>query len=245
MAIRAVAVSAGARALSGGVAVVLTLLLSGCPEAVTGPEKATRLLFTIQPTSTVAGLPITPAVQVTAHDARGNPAAGFTGTVTVALGTNPAGGTLSGSTTVAAVAGIATFPALRVDKSGSGYALTATASGLSGATSATFGITPGTPTQLAFTVQPSRTAAGASITPALQIVVRDAQGNTVPSFSLPCRSRCRMRWATPYPASPARCRSRSRPAPAAAGPPCSGPGRSPRSRGSPRSPTSASTRAGA
>ena len=183
MAIRAVWASGAARALSGGVAAVLTLLLSGCPEAVTGPDKATRLLFTIQPTSTVAGLPITPAVQVTAHDARGNPAASFTGNVTVALGTNPAGGTLSGSTTVAAVAGIATFPALSVDKSGSGYALTATASGLSGATSATFGITPGPPTQLAFTVQPSGTAAGASITPALQIVARDAQGNTVPSFT--------------------------------------------------------------
>ena len=62
MAIRAVWASGAARALSGGVAVVLTLLLSGCPEAVTGPDKATRLLFTIQPTSTVAGLPITPAV---------------------------------------------------------------------------------------------------------------------------------------------------------------------------------------
>src|SRR2546430_1617186 len=183
MTIRAVGASGGARALSGGVAVLLTLLLSGCPEAVTGPDKATRLLFTIQPTSTVAGLPITPAVQVTAHDARGNQAASFTGNVTVALGTNPAGGTLSGSTTVAAVAGISTFPALSVNKSGSGYALTATASGLAGATSATFGITPGPPTQLAFTVQPSGTAAGASITPALQIVARDAQGNTVPSFT--------------------------------------------------------------
>src|SRR2546422_969232 len=149
MAIRAVWASVGARSLSGGAAVVFALLLTGCPEAVTGPEKATQLFFTLQPTATVAGLPITPAVQVTARDARGNPAAGFTGTVTVALGTNPAGGTLSGSTTVAAVAGIATFPALSVDKSGSGYALTATASGLSGATSATFVITPGTPTQLA------------------------------------------------------------------------------------------------
>src|SRR5439155_1717862 len=183
MAIRAVWASGAARALSGGVAVVLTLLLSGCPEAVTGPDKATRLLFTIQPTSTVAGLPITPAVQVTAQDARGNPAAGFTGNVTVALGTNPAGGTLSGSTTVAAVAGIATFPALRVNKSGSGYALTATASGLSGATSATFGITPGTPTQLAFAVQPSTTTAGAGLQPAVQVTVQDALGNAVPGFT--------------------------------------------------------------
>src|SRR5882724_550978 len=183
MAIRAVSASVGTRALTGGVAVVCALLLSGCPEAVTGPERATRLLFTVQPTTAVAGLPITPAVQVTAHDARGNPAAGFTGNVTVALGTNTAGATLSGSTTVAAVAGIATFPTLTIDKSGSGYTLSTTASGLSGATSATFVITPGTPTQLAFIVEPSGTAAGASITPALRVAARDAQGNTVPSFT--------------------------------------------------------------
>ncbi len=183
MACRAVSASVGARVLSGGVSIALSLLLSGCPEAVTGPAKATQLLFTVQPTSTVAGLPITPAVQVTARDARGNPVAGFTGNVTVALGTNPAGGTLSGSTTVAAVEGIATFPALLVDKSDSRYTLTATATGLSGATSATFVITPGTPTQLAFAVQPSVTAAGASITPALQVAVRDAHGNVVPSFT--------------------------------------------------------------
>src|SRR5437867_1312370 len=183
MAIRAVWASGAARALSGGVAVVLTLLLSGCPEAVTGPDKATRLLFTIQPTSTVAGLPITPAVQVTAHDARGNPAASFTGNVTVALGTNPAGGTLSGATTVAAVAGIATFPALSVDQSGSGYALSAAATGLSSTTSATFAVTAGAATQLAFAVQPSTATAGAGLQPAVQVTVQDALGNAVPGFT--------------------------------------------------------------
>src|SRR5438034_985734 len=183
MAIRAVWASGASRALSGGVAVVLTLLLSGCPEAVTGPDKATRLLFTIQPTSTVAGLPITPAVQVTAQDARGNPAAGFTGNVTVALGTNPAGGTLSGSTTVAAVAGVATFSTLSIDRVGSGYSFSAAATGLSSTTSATFAVTAGAATQLAFAVQPSTTTAGAGLQPAVQVTVQDALGNAVPGFT--------------------------------------------------------------
>src|SRR2546430_15734781 len=79
MAIRAVWASGAARALSGGVAVLLTLLLSGCPEAVTGPDKATRLLFTIQPTSTVAGVPLPPAGPGAAPGARGDPRAGLTG----------------------------------------------------------------------------------------------------------------------------------------------------------------------
>src|SRR2546427_738036 len=112
MAIRAVWASVGARSLSGGAAVVFALLLTGCPEAVTGPEKATQLFFPVQPRATVAGATVTPAVQVTARDARGNPVAAFTGTVTLALGTNPAGGTLSGTTSVAAVAGVATFSTL-------------------------------------------------------------------------------------------------------------------------------------
>src|SRR3989454_9338088 len=91
MAIRAVWASGAARALSGGVAVVLTLLLSGCPEAVTGPDKATRLLFTIQPTSTVAGLPITPAVPGAAPGGRGQPAAGLPGQLTGGPRTKSAG----------------------------------------------------------------------------------------------------------------------------------------------------------
>ena len=41
-----------------------------------------------------------------------------TSNVTVALGTNPGGGTLSGTTTLAAVAGVATFSTLSIDKTG-------------------------------------------------------------------------------------------------------------------------------
>src|SRR5438093_1518200 len=144
---------------------------------------ATRLVFTVQPSNATAAAAITPAVQVTAQDAQGNVATGFTGSVTMAFGVNPAGGTLSGTTTVAAVGGVATFSTLRVDKSGTGYALSATATGLSAATSTPFNVTSGTATRLAFTVQPTNTMAGATITPAVEVTAQDAFGNTVPGFT--------------------------------------------------------------
>ena len=49
---------------------------------------------------------------------------------------------LTGTLTVAAVAGVATFSDLQISATGTGYTLTASASGLSGATSAGFAITP-------------------------------------------------------------------------------------------------------
>src|SRR5436190_454107 len=77
----------------------------------------------------VAASALTPAVEVTAQDGNGNTATGFTGNITVAISTNPSTGTLSGTKTVAAVAGVATFPGLSIDKAGTGYTLTATGAG--------------------------------------------------------------------------------------------------------------------
>src|SRR5439155_941490 len=144
---------------------------------------ATRLVFTVEPSTATAGAPITPAPQITAQDASGNVVPDFTGNVTVAIGTNPAGGTLSGTTMVAAVGGVATLSDLRVDKSGSGYTLAAGAAGPAGTTSAPFDITSAPATRLVFTVQPTTTTAGAAISPAVQLTVHDALGNTVTGFT--------------------------------------------------------------
>jgi hypothetical protein len=100
----------------------------------------THLVFTVQP-STAAGAPIA-GVLVTAVDDSGHTALIFTGIITVAIGANPANGTLSGTTQVAAVAGVAQFADLHIDAPGTGYTLTATTSGLQRATSAPFDITP-------------------------------------------------------------------------------------------------------
>src|SRR5437762_11685848 len=68
-----------------------------------------QLVFTVLPTTTVAGAAITPPVQLTVEDGLGNTVTSFSGNVTVVLGANPGPGTLAGHTTVAAVNGVATF----------------------------------------------------------------------------------------------------------------------------------------
>src|SRR5438067_3923342 len=92
------------------------------------PGAASQLVFGTQPGTAVAGEQITPAVKVRALDAFGNVATGFTGAVAIALGSNPGGSTLSGTTPVAAVGGVATF-SVSLNKAGTGYTLTTSASG--------------------------------------------------------------------------------------------------------------------
>jgi 23S rRNA pseudouridine955/2504/2580 synthase len=67
----------------------------------------------------------------------------------VAIGTNPAAGTLSGTKTVSSVSGVATFSTLSIDKAGTGYTLSATSGTLTGATSNAFNVTPGAAAKLA------------------------------------------------------------------------------------------------
>lgn len=109
-------------------------------DVAAGPAAA--LVFSVQPINSGADSPITPAVQVTARDAVGNTATAFTGAVTIAIGNNTGGATLAGPTTVNAVAGVATFAGLSLNLVSTGYTLTASASGVTGATSAAFAIVP-------------------------------------------------------------------------------------------------------
>lgn len=130
---------------------------------------ASQLGFSGQPTPTVAGAVITPAVRVTAYDSSGVPLSGYTGTITVAIGSNPGGGTLSGTLAVAAFGGIATFPNLSINNAGNGYTLVATAAGLTSATSASFNVTPAAPPTpgVPGLVSPANGATGQSTTPTL------------------------------------------------------------------------------
>src|SRR5439155_9493758 len=130
-----------------------------------------QLVVGAQPRTTVANRLITPAVKVRALDALGNLVPSFTGSVTMALGYNPGGATLSGTTPVSAASGVATFFDLSLNKAGTGYTLTASASGVGLVTSAGFDITPGARSQGAFTGQPWNTGAGAGISRAVQVTV--------------------------------------------------------------------------
>jgi hypothetical protein len=148
------------------------------------PGPATQLTITVPPAAGFGGTIVTPALVVTARDAMGNTATGFTGNVTAAIGANPVGGTLSGTVNVPAVAGVASFATLSINKAATGYTLAFSASGLTGVTSSPFDIAVGAATQLAFTVPPpAATTAGAPFAPAVAVTAQDAGGNTVPSFT--------------------------------------------------------------
>src|SRR5207302_6206713 len=93
----------------------------------TGGTVTDVLAFRVQPNNVTGGRIMTPAVQVQVQDTLGNVDTSFTASVTVAIGTNPGGGRLSGTTSVAPVNGIALFGDLTIDQAGTGYTLTASA----------------------------------------------------------------------------------------------------------------------
>jgi len=142
---------------------------------------ATQLVISVEPTNAVSTVAISPAIKVQVHDAGGNLVPTATDSITLTINSNPSSGTLSGTLVVAAVSGEATFSNLSIDKVGTGYTLDATAGGLSTATSASFDITVGSATQLAFSVEPVNTTATSSVTPAIKVQVQDAGGNLVPT----------------------------------------------------------------
>lgn len=95
---------------------------------------AARLFWTVQPLTTQSGVAI-PTMSVTVQDALGTRVQTAVPQVTLAIGTNPAGGALAGTAQVAAVDGVATFSALSINTAGNGYTFTASASGLTTGTS--------------------------------------------------------------------------------------------------------------
>src|SRR5207248_3208001 len=115
---------------------------------------AAKLVFTVQPSNAAAGAAVTPALQVGVQDAQGNTVTTATTSITLAIGTNPASGILAGTTTVAAVNGVASFANLSINTPGPGYTLIASATGLPTATSTAFSINAGAAAKLVFAVQP-------------------------------------------------------------------------------------------
>jgi hypothetical protein len=163
---------------------------------------AARLVFTVQPSAAAVEAKIKPAVQATVQDSSGQTVTSFTGKVTIEItdGTGSEDAELAGTTTVDAVAGVADFPDLSIDEPASGYTLTATAPGLTAATSAAFDIATTLPTtvaardspppsavpptlRLVFTVQPGNAAEEGTIAPAVQVTAQDSSGATATSFT--------------------------------------------------------------
>jgi hypothetical protein len=165
------------------------VVVGGVPSAalplVVTPPTANKLAFTVQPTSTPSGASVAPALQVAVQDHNGMTLTSSSASITIAIGTNPGGGTLSGTFTAAAVNGIATFANLSIDRVGTGYTLTASSAAMTAARSSAFNITPAAATQLVFTVQPTNALAGAALAPGVQVSVLDGSGNPVSGSSAP------------------------------------------------------------
>ncbi|MBA3495820.1 MAG: Ig-like domain repeat protein, partial [Gemmatimonadales bacterium] len=162
---------------------LVNAVFSGLPSvpftATGGAGVATKLAFIQPPLTTSAGATITPAVRVAIQDAAGNTVTAASNTVTVALGDNPGGAVLSGTLTVSAVNGVASFPNLSIDKTGNGYTLTAVADGLDGTTSPAFDILTGNANRLVFIVEPTDRTVGQQFSPSIQVQVQDVGGNPV------------------------------------------------------------------
>ena len=124
-------------------------------------------------------MPFSTQPVVDIEDSSNNVVYGDDSTVTLAIATNPGGGTLS-TCSVPAVNGIATFTGCSIDKIGNGYTLTANdgADGLpTSPPSLPFNITAGPAAQLAFTTSPGTTVVGDPLSPNPAVAVEDAGGD--------------------------------------------------------------------
>ena len=154
--------------------------LAGSPVTFTATgvaKPATRLVLTNGPAAG-ANIPSgTPApLVVVAQDVDGDPALGFTGDVTVALSANPTEGTLAGTATVAAVGGVASFPAISIAKPGVGYVLQATSGTLAPASTNAFNIVTGPAANITLVSGGGQTAeVGSAVT--IKVLVADVNGN--------------------------------------------------------------------
>jgi type II secretory pathway pseudopilin PulG len=146
------------------------------PAFATPVGTASQLVLTTQPpASATAGQNF--SVAVSFEDALGN-VVSSSAPVTVALGTNPSGGSLSCTTNpVNASGGVATFSCY-VGQAGTGYTLTASSVGYPSVSSNPFAITAGSPSQLAFSSAAVSGSASSSATLGpITVQEQDAFGN--------------------------------------------------------------------
>ena len=146
-------------------------------------DAAFQLVYTTQPAGATAGSNLGTQPVVTVEDQFGNTVtSGADSTINVTMSIFSGGGTLQGTTIVAAVAGVATYTNLRIDSSG---AHTLNASGtlsIAGAVnlnSSSFTISPAAASQLAYTTQPAGATAGSVFGTQPVVIVEDGFGNAI------------------------------------------------------------------
>jgi hypothetical protein len=139
-----------------------------------------QLIITSQPPSTVtAGIAFPVTVKV--ENSQGQVQTNYSGSVTMALASNPAGGTLYGTLTLKANHGVVTFSSLTLRKAGAGYTLEASSNGLTSAITNSFAVAPGAAKNLVVITQPpASVAAGRGFR--VIVAAEDKFGNVATSF---------------------------------------------------------------
>src|SRR5207248_8343629 len=126
------------------------------------PAAANKLVASTQPPTTSDGDCRSALCSADLEDAYNNVVTTDTSTVTVAL--NIGSGSLQGTLSKAAVAGVATFTNLRIDDASNAKTLRFTDGALTLADATAFTVTPAAASKLAVTTQPAGATAGANLT---------------------------------------------------------------------------------
>ncbi|PTL78609.1 lamin tail domain-containing protein [Vitiosangium sp. GDMCC 1.1324] len=137
---------------------------------------ASKLAFTVQPNNGTAGAALA-AIKVEIQDASGAVVGNATSVVTLTV----QGATGTGTLSVAADKGVATFSDVRVEKAGTGYTLVASSGGLTSATSTAFDIAPAAAKSLELSGLAANVTAGAENT--VHVTVRDAFDNVAVGYT--------------------------------------------------------------
>ncbi len=136
---------------------------------------ASKLVFIQQPTNTIAGNVISPALTVAVEDQYGNIVTTNDSYVTLALGNNsPCGQRFNGVLTVQVNDGVATFSNLSLTKAGT-YILKATDGKLASATSSSFQIFPAAAVRMVFIQAPLIDVTGKKF--GVEVELLDKYGN--------------------------------------------------------------------
>jgi hypothetical protein len=148
---------------------------------------ATQVVFTTQPGGGTAGTSWSTQPVLTVEDSGSRKVANYGSNVTVAIkaGTGAAGAALSGTTTVAATNGVATFSGLSIDKASTTYQLHATSGALTAADSSTFTISAASAQTIALNGGNAQSATvNTNVATAPSVLVTDAYGNPVSGVSV-------------------------------------------------------------
>jgi hypothetical protein len=141
-----------------------------------------QLVMSVLQSSVTAGATLATIV-VSAEDATGNIVSSFTSAVQIALGSNPGGASLGGTTTASAVNGIAKFSNVVLTKAANGYTLVASGDGLTSRASSAFAVVAGAPASITKQGGDNQSATlaalGALLSNPLSVLVTDAYGNPV------------------------------------------------------------------